>query len=208
MIIKVLSDLIEGFNFCGDIEKDSYNLLIKYNCSKTAEHSLRVARKAKSLAKIYEVDENLAQISGYLHDISGIIPNKNKLDVAKALGIEILSEEEKFPMILHQKLSKIIAREIFNIEDSLVLDAISCHTTLKANATSLDMILFIADKIEWDQQDLPPYIVELEEALNTSLELGTYIYIKYLWDDRENLKVIHPWLVEAYKDLSEKLNKS
>jgi HD superfamily phosphohydrolase YqeK len=34
-----------------------------------------------------------------------------------------------------------------------ILDSISCHTTLKANPAKLDMLLFISDKIKWDQKE-------------------------------------------------------
>ncbi|WP_291578324.1 bis(5'-nucleosyl)-tetraphosphatase (symmetrical) YqeK [Clostridium sp. UBA6640] len=185
----------------GNIREDSYNLLMKYNRVVIANHSLKVAEKAKSLAKQFGVDENLAEIAGLLHDISGVYPNEEKLELCKKLNIEILLEEEKFPMILHQKISRVMAAEIFNISNKEILEAISCHTTLKSNASPLDMVLFIADKIEWDQKGLPPYIDEVEKALNTSLELSAFKFIKYQMDNKENLKVIHPWLLEAYLDL-------
>lgn len=35
---------------------------------------------------------------------------------------------------------------------------------LKAKPSKIDMIIFVADKIEWDQEGQPPYLKELEEA--------------------------------------------
>lgn len=98
-----------------------------------------------------------------------------------------------------------MATEIFNISNKEILEAISCHTTLKSNASPLDMILFIADKIEWDQKGLPPYIDEVEKALAISLELSAFKFIKYQMDNKENLKVIHPWLLDAYLDLEKRM---
>lgn len=69
----------------------------------------------------------------------------------------------------------------------------------------MDKILFVADKIEWDQDGLPPYINEIEEAINVSLELAAFTYLKYLWDDNSKLKVIHPRLTDAYKELKKEL---
>lgn len=54
---------------------------------------------------------------GYLHDISAIFPNEVRIVVAEEFGIEILEEERKFPMIIHQKLSRVIAKEIFKVHD-------------------------------------------------------------------------------------------
>lgn len=80
-----------------------------------------------------------------------------------------------------------------------------CHTTLRKNATKLDMVLFISDKLEWDQADIPPYMDKVKEGLYIYLEKGAYTYIKYVLDNRESLKVLHPWLVEAFKDLRRRI---
>ncbi|WP_291567272.1 MULTISPECIES: bis(5'-nucleosyl)-tetraphosphatase (symmetrical) YqeK [unclassified Clostridium] len=201
----IFKKITRDVTLTGDIRKDSYDLLMKHNKIIIANHSLRVTEKAKLLAKQFGVNENLAEVAGLLHDISGVYPNEEKLELCKKLNIEILLEEERFPMILHQKISRVMATEIFNISNEEILEAISCHTTLRSNASPLDMVLFIADKIEWDQKGLPPYIDEVEKALNTSLELSTFKFIKYQMDNKENLKIIHPWLLEAYLDLEKRL---
>ncbi len=108
-------------------------------------------------------------------------------------------------MIIHQKLSKVIAYHIFKVENSNILDAISCHTTLRKDSTELDQIVFVADKIQWDQTGTPPYIRELKEKLDISLKHGALSYLTYLWDRRESLRVLHPWLVDAYMELSEEV---
>jgi len=202
---EFLINLSKEVELCGDIRKDVYNLIMKYNRPRIADHTLRVGDKAKALAVSFGVNEDLAEIAGLLHDIGGIFPNDDRIEVAKKLNIEVLPEEEIAPIILHQKISKIMAEEIFRIKDISVLEAIGCHTTLKANASTMDMIVFIADKLEWDQTGIPPYLSEVEEQLKKSLELGAFTFVKYQWDNRANLMVIHPWLEEAYKDLKEKI---
>lgn len=99
-----------------------------------------------------------------------------------------------------------MAHDIWNIEEKTILDAIGCHTTLRDNASQLDLVLFVADKIKWDQKGIPPYINILQEGLNISLEYGAYAYIKYLMNNKSSLKIIHPWLKNAYDDLRFKLN--
>ncbi len=106
-------------------------------------------------------------------------------------------------MIIHQKLSRVIAKEVFKVEDEEVLNAISCHTTLRKNATKMDLVLFIADKIEWVQKGTPPYILKAKNGLEKSLEHAAFAYISYLWERKDTLKVIHPWLEEAYWHLKE-----
>lgn len=205
---SIFKESLRDFKFSNDLCEDSYNLLMYYNCKVVAEHSKRVAEECKRLAKRFKYDEKVAEIAGLLHDISAIYPNSRKVEVSRDLGIEILEEEEEFPLILHQKVSRVMAKKIFKIENEEVLSAIGCHTTLKKNPSKLDLILFVADKIQWDQNHTPPYIEELQQGLNVSLEHGAYAYIRNLINDKENLKVIHPWLQEAHEELSLKVNDS
>ncbi len=160
--INVLYNEIYTFTPTGKIENDINSFLLKYNKEITYKHSIRVANEARKIAEMFHENEEKVAIAAYLHDISAIFPNEERIAVAEEFGIEILQEERKFPMIIHQKLSRLIAKEVFKVEDEEVLNAISCHTTLRKNATKMDLILFIADKIEWDQKGTPPYILKVK----------------------------------------------
>ncbi|MGE7881549.1 bis(5'-nucleosyl)-tetraphosphatase (symmetrical) YqeK [Bacillus sp. NPDC094077] len=194
---------IYSFILSGKIENDIKAFLLKYNKEFTYKHSIRVANEARKIAIMFHENEEKAEIAGFLHDISAIFPNEERIKVAEEFGIEILQEERKFPMIIHQKLSRVIAKEIFKVEDEVVLNAIGCHTTLRKYATKMDLVLFVADKIEWDQNGTPLYLVEVKKGLKKSLEHAAFVYISYLWERKDTLKVIHPWLEEAYWHLKE-----
>lgn len=154
---------IYSFTPTGKIENDIKAFLLKYNKEFTYKHSIRVANEARKIAKIFYEDEEKAAIAGCLHDISAIFPNEERIAVAEEFGIEILQEEREFPMIIHQKLSRVIAKEVFKVEDKEVLNAICCHTTLHKHATKMDLVLFIADKLEWDQIGTPSYLIEVKK---------------------------------------------
>ena len=97
-------------------------------------------------------------------------------------------------------VSRIIAQENFKINDSDILNAIECHTTLKKNASMYDKIIFIADKISWDSKGVPSYDDLIKSSTVESLDEACYNYIKYQFDN--NLLVMpHQWLIEAYDDL-------
>ncbi|PEB58535.1 HAD family hydrolase [Bacillus cereus] len=194
---------IYSFTPTGKIDNDIKDFLLKYNKEFTYKHSIRVANEAKKIAEKFHVDKEKAAIAGYLHDISGIFPNEEWIAVAEEFGVEIEEAERKFPMIIHQKLSRVIAKEIFKVEDEEVLDAICCHTTLRKYPTKMDLVLFVADKIEWDQKGTPPYLIEIKKGLEKSLEKAAFVYISYLWERKDTLKVMHPWLEEAYWYLKE-----
>jgi HD superfamily phosphohydrolase YqeK len=117
-------------------------------------------------------------------------------------NIDLFDEEIEFPMIIHQKLSKEFAKLYFGVQDTDILNAISCHTTLRSNPTKLDMIVFLADKISWDQEGKPPYLELIMNGLETSLELGTLNFVTYLVENRKSLRVVHSWLLDAYNELS------
>lgn len=160
-----------------------------------------VGTEARRIALRFGADPVAAETAGWLHDISAVIPNGDRIALSRELGIEVLPEEEAFPMIIHQKLSVVMAEQLFGVTDAAILDAVGCHTTLRAGSTLLDQVLFVADKVAWDQPGTPPYICELQEQLNRSLIHGAFAYINYLWERKHTLKVVHPWLKEAYEEL-------
>src|SRR6266545_2214541 len=139
-----------------DIQVNVTALLSYHGCVTTVGHSMRVAAEAKRLAQHWHVNPNRAEIAGWLHDISAIVPVDQRIWLAECLQLDILPEERTVPMIIHQKLSVSIAHDIFAIRDPAVLTAIGCHTTLKTDATMLDKVVFIADKLKWDQVGDPP----------------------------------------------------
>ena len=174
--------------------------LVSKNCEKTYYHCMEVGEYAYQLGEKYLTSPEKVSIAGYLHDISAVYPNNQRISVAQKYGIELNETEMAFPIIIHQKISKSIAKMDFGIEDNEILSAIECHTTLKKNYSDIDLVLFVADKIKWDQEGKPPYLDGLLQALNCSLENAAYFYIDYIL--KHDIKVVHPWLWDAYNQLN------
>lgn len=205
IVASVLRGLCTGLQRTGNLPDDTQQFLLLNGCPGTVSHSVAVANEAHRVALVAGVEPEQAETAGWLHDISAIFPVAERLTVAREFKLDVLPEEEIFPLILHQKLSVTIAREVFKVQDEEVLSAVGCHTTLRANATLLDKVVFVADKIAWDQQGTPPYLDDLLPALEISVDHAALVYLKYLWDQRNQLRVIHPWMREAYMQLSEQL---
>jgi predicted HD superfamily hydrolase involved in NAD metabolism len=199
--IAFLNKLTTDFTPTGNLRHDVASFLVLHNCAHTAGHVARVAAEARRLAERFGAVVDEAETAGLLHDISTVIPNEERIAAAHAFGVEVLPEEATFPMIIHQKLSVVLARDIFGVTAPETLSAIGCHTTLKANASLLDKVVFIADKIAWDQPGEPPYLAELQQALDRSLDHAVFCYLDYLWQRRATLRVVHPWLVAAHQQL-------
>lgn len=200
MKIKLI-DLLPPIPLTGNIPHDTEAFLTHHNCPRTLEHSARVAAAAQRLAEQFNADPQAASQAGWLHDISAVIPQSEWIVYAEKWKIEVLPEERQAPIVLHQKLSTYLARHLFSVTDPAVLNAIECHTTLRPGASRLDKILFLADKLEWDQAGEPPFKAELEKALHISLETATEYYLTYMWQQRDKLLVIHPWFKAAYGEL-------
>ncbi len=196
-----LAVLLDNVTMTGEIRVDAVRFLKRHDCSPIAGHSMRVAQEARRLAARWGENTDAAEVAGWLHDISGVVSNERRIPLAESLGIEVLPEERRLPMIVHQKLSAAIARDLFNVSDETVLSAIGCHTTLKSKATALDKIVFVSDKIKWDQPGEPPYLSEILTASAYSLDRAACVYLGYLWERRDKLPVLHPWVFAAYQEL-------
>lgn len=185
------------YDYVIDLIKNKYLSNHKEN---TLRHVEEVADTAVWLAKVYNLDIAKVELAALLHDISAVMSPQEMYQLAIARGLEIDAAEEKYHFLLHQRISKMIAQEEFDIRDSDILDAIECHTTLKKNASMYDKVIFIADKISWDQKGVPPYYDLLKNKAVASLDEACYFYVKYQFDNNL-LFMPHQWIIEAYEDL-------
>lgn len=181
-----------------EIENDVQSILLNNNCEEVAQHTQQVADKARQLASKFGLNEEAAYIAGLLHDIGNIVPIEERVDFCHALSIDVLEAEKIAPSLLHSKISKMIARGVFGVEEE-ICNAIECHSTLKANAGKLDLVLFVADKLSWDSKHNKEFIEEMTEGLAISLECAAFAYVKYL--HKSQVKVMHPMTIEAFNYL-------
>ena len=173
----------------GDITTDAGQLLLSRGKSATWRHVQAVADECARLARRFDLDVTQCRLAGILHDISAVIPAAEMLRYARENGMPLDDAEINHPFLLHQRISAIVARERFDVRDVAVLDAIACHTTLRANASDVDMALFLADKIAWDQPGEPPFLAVVNAALETSLKDACRAYIEYVM---ENGMILQP----------------
>ncbi|WP_422657133.1 bis(5'-nucleosyl)-tetraphosphatase (symmetrical) YqeK [Paenibacillus sp. EC2-1] len=196
--------LVPYFETYNDSEGLYYYLekfYVRHDSLDTWEHCKKVAEEAKKLAQANRVDPVIAEQAGWLHDIGTVVPNEEKVRLCGKLDIPVIDEEKIFPYILHQKLSKDMTIKVFGLTEPELINAIECHTTLKQNMTTMDKVLFVADKLSWDHTDAAPYIKEMRISVEQSLDNAAQVYLEHVWKNRENMKVVHPWLVEAREAL-------
>ncbi|WP_296126505.1 bis(5'-nucleosyl)-tetraphosphatase (symmetrical) YqeK [uncultured Anaerococcus sp.] len=170
---------------------------------KRYNHSLRVAKTASNLAKIYGLDEEKAYLAGVLHDCAKY--NEKKYIDKLYIDISNYPVSSETDPVLHSFLGAELAKKVYNINDEDLLSAISFHTTGKANMSKLEKIIFIADAIEPARdfkgiEDIrKESVVNLDETMLMLLDSS----IKFLISKKST---INPLSIEARNYLIEEKN--
>jgi nicotinate-nucleotide adenylyltransferase len=114
-------------------------------------HSINTMKEAIRLAVIFGVDPDRCAIAGLLHDCAKYSDPKSDLedrDFPWDNSTQNDSEKGIPEEILHAYTGKDIARTVFRIFDEDILNAIYYHTTSRANASEIEIVIYVADKIE------------------------------------------------------------
>lgn len=130
------------------------NWLEKNLSAKRYSHSLGCAKTAQKLAKIYNLDENKAYLTGLIHDCAKNFEDKVLLDIIKnEIKTGFKDDELKNPKILHAIAGAYFVKTIFEIDDNEIISAVRHHTVGSVDMTTFDKIIFLADKIEPNSRD-------------------------------------------------------
>ena len=158
-------------------------------------HVLGCRDTAESLAKHWGADPTDAARAGLLHDITKALDESLQLTLCREYGIVLEEFSQKNPKTLHALTGSLVAERIFG-ENKAVVDAIRSHTTGKADMTTLEKIIYVADYME-PNRDFPGVEVlrdlaysDLDKALQTGLEMTISML-------RQNGQEISPESAEA-----------
>ena len=138
-------------------------------------HSLGVMEMAVELAKIYNVDEKKAELAGLLHYNAKEMTPEELLKYVDDNNIKISEVERINTKILHGKVGADIAKKKYGVSKE-IQEAIEYHTTTNPNMTTLDKIVFVADKIELNRKSAT-YDIESERELAKKDLDGAVIFI-------------------------------
>lgn len=169
-------------------------------------HSLGVAFTARRLALIHGIDPIQAETAGLLHDCAKCLPLEEMQRICQTHALTQDPALLESGNLLHSVAGAFLAASSYHVSDPDVLRAISCHTTGKVGMNPLDMIVYLADKIEPGRAPYPlleqvraAALLSLPRAMLLSLE-GTAKYVK------KGGKPLHPttqavvdWLRSAQK---------
>ncbi len=120
-------------------------------------HSLSVAKTARKLARAYGFDEQVARMAGLLHDWDKALkPDKLAARVQHYHLSVDPAWAESMPWLLHGPTAAAVLADEFPCFGSEVFQAIERHTVGACDMSTLDMIVFVADKIE-PLHEVPEY---------------------------------------------------
>ncbi len=114
---------------------------------KRVKHIRGTEEEAVRLAKRWGADETMARRAGILHDCTKYLELNEQLELCRKYGVELDELEQVAVKLLHSKTGACIARDVFGEPDE-VFWAIFWHTTAKADMTTLEKILYVADYME------------------------------------------------------------
>ena len=158
-------------------------------------HVLGCRDTAMDLAKRWGADVTDAGRAGLLHDITKALDGPLQLTLCEEYGILLGEFSKHNTKTLHSLTGSLVAERIFG-ENENVVSAICSHTTGKANMTTLEKILYVADYME-PNRDFPGVenlrhlaYTDLDKALKTGLEMTMEML-------KENNQEISPASAEA-----------
>lgn len=187
-----------------ELEEKIKKIYLMYHKEKTYKHVCAVANCACQLARLYHENIKKVKYASFLHDISAILSPDDMYRIAREREMNLDQAEEVYHFLLHQRISKIIVMDYLGIDDEDILSAIECHTTLKKDANNIDKIVFLADKLAWDQEGKPPYFDIVQHSVSISLDKGCYEFMKYQLD-HHLLLMPHHWFMEAFQQLERRV---
>ena len=186
-------------------EQEAVQMLSQRLKPERFRHSLAVAKKAESLAKQYGCSEELAKMTGLLHDVYKNDNLDMQLQIIENSGIILTNIEKQSPPLLHAIAGAAYLKQL-GITDEDVLNAVRYHTTGRAGMSKLEQIVFVADLTSEDRNY--PDVDKARQLSEQSLEQTMLYALEFLLADLVGRKkLLHPDSVEAYNEMRMLENK-
>ncbi len=146
-------------------------------------HVLGTEQEALRLAQRYGVDEEEARVAALLHDCTKKLSIEEQLALCEKYGAKLDDLQRSALKLQHAITGAEIARDVFSVSDA-VYEAIRWHTTGKADMTTLEKIIYLADYIE-PTRDFPD-VEELRKVVYEDLDRGLLLGLEMSVQEMEN----------------------
>lgn len=170
-------------------------------------HLAAVSIGSVALAERWNVDPEEAALAGFLHDVARAREPEVLLRQAREYGVTVHPVEEAFPVLLHGSVGAAeVAKEWPELGEGF-LAAISYHSTGRWEMSTLEKVVFLADKLEPRGGPPDPFFEELNALAFKDLDKAVMRFLE--WQvrhllDRGNL--VHPASIDAWNRLAMRSN--
>lgn len=145
--------------------------------NKRFKHSVNVAEMCLTLAKKFGADEDKAYTAGILHDCQKEIDKALMLSEAEKSGYYIDPVEKDCFKLWHGIAGAYYVKNILNITDEDILNAIRFHTVGRADMTVLEKIVFLADMVSAERDY--PHVEKYRAAVLEDLDNGMFQTLRW-----------------------------
>jgi predicted HD superfamily hydrolase involved in NAD metabolism len=137
-------------------------------------HTYAVAEEAKKLAERYGEDMERAEVSALFHDFFRGASEQALNGYVRQLGLNQMYLDNA--NLAHSKIAAYIMEKDYHIKDRDIINAVSYHTTGRANMTKLEKIIYLADAIEPNR--LYPGVEEIREMAYQDLDAACLLSLQ------------------------------
>lgn len=148
---------------------------------KRFQHCLRVGKLAKQLAIANKLDAKRAFVAGAYHDLAKQLPVDQLVNIATS---ELKITNYPSWKVLHSYVGAYILKNWFGVKDKMIINAIKNHTIPPKQVSKLDIIVYLADKLEpnrkQEQWSGGIEIDQLVKLAKSNLKQAYLITLKYV----------------------------
>lgn len=188
------------------MRRDEAIRIVKPSLRKTRfEHTLRVAETAKILAKRFNEPEDKIELAAIFHDYCKYRPldEMERIITNSNLPKDLLDYHHE---LWHGPVASLLIEQEYGITDKPIQNAIYYHTTGRANMSTFEMIIFLADYIE-PGRDFPG-LDEVRKHAESDLIMACFMALK---NTIQHLigksQTIYPETFYAYNDFTKRIKR-
>lgn len=197
------ADYFDALTATGQPVTDARRFLRVAGRLDTLRHVSRVAVTARRLARRWGVSLAQSDVACVVHDLAAVVPFRRVIECAEQWGVTLSEADRAIPQVVHGPLAAAVLQMRLGVQDADVLNAVRYHTTLRAGASPLEQLVFIADKIEYDPTSRHTgFHAGLMEAVRASAPLPALCFTYLEWVVHEGPGLgwrVHPHAQAAYE---------
>lgn len=138
-------------------------------------HTYAVVEEAKRLSRQYGEDVEKAELAALFHDVFRGVSEQALNGYVRQLGLSAAYLNNA--NLAHSKIAAFIMERDYHVKDRDIINAVSFHTTGRANMSRLEKIIYLADAIEPNRNY--PGVEQIRELAYEDLEKACLMSVEH-----------------------------